>query len=161
LLSRVEDTLANTENLAIVLAVQTSRSLQAVDIVPRDVRERIAGLDATTPAGFRRLLGSLEMYDFLRTRLDRLPQVSKIDQSFIRDLAQDEDAAAIVRAITSLGAARGMTTTAEGVETHDQFVRLRAEGCTEVQGYFFSRPHPASETRRLPLQFHGVEMHAA
>ena len=67
----------------------------------------------------------------------------KIDQSFIRDLAHDKDAAAIVRAIISLGSALGMTTIAEGVETEDQFARLRVEGCTEVQGFLFSKPAPA------------------
>ena len=78
----------------------------------------------------------------------------KIDQSFIRDLAYNDDAAAIVRAVTRLGSALGMATIAEGVETHDQFVRLEAEGCTEVQGYFFSRPAPAAEVPRLLRQFH-------
>jgi EAL domain-containing protein (putative c-di-GMP-specific phosphodiesterase class I) len=67
---------------------------------------------------------------------------------------------AIVRAVTSLGSALGMTTTAEGVETHDQYSRLRTEGCTEVQGYLFSRPAPAAEVPRLLRQFHPDEMHA-
>ena len=84
----------------------------------------------------------------------------KIDQSFIRDLAHDEDAAAIVRAVTRLGAALGMTTIAEGVETHEQFMRLRAEGCTEVQGFFFSEPAPAAKVPRLLRQFHSAQMHA-
>ena len=68
----------------------------------------------------------------------------KIDQSFVRDLS-DKDAAAIVRAVARLGSSLGMATTAEGVETSDQLARLRAEGCTEVQGYLFSRPRPAGE----------------
>jgi diguanylate cyclase (GGDEF)-like protein len=84
----------------------------------------------------------------------------KIDQSFIRDLAHDDDAAAIVRAVTSLGNALGMVTTAEGVETHDQYMRLRAEGCTEVQGFFFSHATPAAEIPELLRQFHREEMHA-
>ena len=84
----------------------------------------------------------------------------KIDQSFIRDLAHDDDAAAIVRAVTSLGSALGMATTAEGVETHDQYMRLRAEGCTEVQGFFFSHATPAAEIPELLRQFHREEAHA-
>jgi EAL domain-containing protein (putative c-di-GMP-specific phosphodiesterase class I) len=84
----------------------------------------------------------------------------KIDQSFIRDLAQNEDAAAIVRAVAGLGTALGMETTAEGVETHDQFVRLEAEGCTEVQGYFFSEATPAAEVPRLLRQFNRDQMPA-
>ncbi len=80
----------------------------------------------------------------------------KIDQSFIRDLAHDENAAAIVRAVTGLGAALGMATTAEGVETHAQYLMLRAEGCTEAQGYFFGRPAPAADVPRLLRQVHAA-----
>jgi diguanylate cyclase (GGDEF)-like protein len=69
----------------------------------------------------------------------------KIDQSFIRDLPHDEDAAAIVRAITALGNALGMGIVAEGVERADQLARLCDEGCNVVQGYCFSVPRPASE----------------
>jgi diguanylate cyclase (GGDEF)-like protein len=64
----------------------------------------------------------------------------KIDQSFIRDLDGSDDSLAIVRAVTGLGAALGMTTTAEGVETREQLDCLRREGCTEAQGYLISRP---------------------
>ncbi len=67
----------------------------------------------------------------------------KIDQSFVRDLATKTDSGAIVRAIAGLGSSLGMRTTAEGVETKAQLARVRAEGCTEVQGYLFSRPVPA------------------
>ena len=73
----------------------------------------------------------------------------KIDQSFVRDLPDSVDAAAIVRAVTSLGSSLGMATTAEGVENIDQLARLRSEGCTEVQGYFFSKPRPAEEVPEL------------
>jgi predicted signal transduction protein with EAL and GGDEF domain len=43
----------------------------------------------------------------------------------------------------------GAYTTAEGVETDDQLTRIQAEGCTEVQGYIFSRPLPAAEIPAL------------
>ena len=69
----------------------------------------------------------------------------KIDQSFVRDLLVDEGSLAIVRAIAGLGVSFGMTTTAEGVETVEQMRRLDLEGCTEVQGYLFSKPVPANE----------------
>ncbi|EYD70909.1 putative bifunctional diguanylate cyclase/phosphodiesterase [Limimaricola hongkongensis] len=62
----------------------------------------------------------------------------KIDRSFIKDVVHHGDAEAIVRAISSMGASLGMVTTAEGVETLDQLEKLRREGCTEVQGYYFS-----------------------
>ena len=69
----------------------------------------------------------------------------KIDQSFVRELSSRADCLAIVQSITSLGNSLGMSTTAEGVETEDQFLQLRAAGCTEVQGYYFGRPKPARE----------------
>lgn len=68
----------------------------------------------------------------------------KIDQSFIRDLSSRADSIHIVRAVRGLCAGLGMLTTAEGVETEDQLEKLRAEGCTEVQGYLFGAPKPPS-----------------
>jgi EAL domain-containing protein (putative c-di-GMP-specific phosphodiesterase class I) len=73
----------------------------------------------------------------------------KIDGSFIKDLQQSGDAVSIVRAIAGLGANLGMTTTAEGVETQAQLEKLRAEGCTEVQGYYFSPSVAADEVQSL------------
>jgi EAL domain-containing protein (putative c-di-GMP-specific phosphodiesterase class I) len=69
----------------------------------------------------------------------------KIGRSFVSDLAENGDCVAIVRAITRLGSSLGIRTTAEGVETEKQLELLRNEGCTEMQGYLFSRPMPASE----------------
>jgi diguanylate cyclase (GGDEF)-like protein len=73
----------------------------------------------------------------------------KIDQSFVRDLTERPDSIAIIRAVAGLGLSFGVTTTAEGVETQEQLDQMRAEGCTEVQGYFYSRPVPASEIAQL------------
>ena len=67
------------------------------------------------------------------------------DGSFIRDLSEQPDSVAIVRAVVGLGSSLGISTTAEGVETEEQLQRLRDEGCTEVQGYLFSKPIPADE----------------
>ena len=60
-----------------------------------------------------------------------------------------EESLAIVRAVSQLGASLGMCTTAEGVETESQLDTVRAEGCTEVQGYFFSAARPAHEIAAL------------
>jgi diguanylate cyclase (GGDEF)-like protein len=73
----------------------------------------------------------------------------KIDQSFIRNLLDDCRSQIIVGAIAGLGLSFGMTTTAEGVETQDQMECLIAKGCSEIQGYFYSRPVPGSEVRSL------------
>ncbi|HKY87134.1 MAG TPA: EAL domain-containing protein, partial [Pseudorhodoplanes sp.] len=77
----------------------------------------------------------------------------KIDQSFVRDLNKNKDAIAIIHAVTGLGKSLGMTTTVEGVETKEQLELVRAEGCTEVQGYLFSKPRPASEVPHLLARF--------
>ena len=69
----------------------------------------------------------------------------KIDQSFVRDLASNRDAQAIVRSIVSLGKGLGVTITAEGVETEAELSCLRAEGCHEGQGFLFSRARPHIE----------------
>ena len=73
----------------------------------------------------------------------------KIDRSFISGGKANGDSMAIVRAIANLGASFGMTTVAEGVETPEQMNRIRHEGCTDVQGYFISRPISALDIRRL------------
>jgi diguanylate cyclase (GGDEF)-like protein len=73
----------------------------------------------------------------------------KIDRSFIQGMAQDESSSAIVRAVVGLSSRLGMTTTAEGVETAEQLDEVRAEGCTEVQGFYFSAAKPASELSGL------------
>ena len=73
----------------------------------------------------------------------------KIDRSFVREVTASANGAAIVRAIASLGASLGMETTAEGVETEEQLDLIRAEGCTEVQGFYFSPARPVSELADL------------
>jgi EAL domain-containing protein (putative c-di-GMP-specific phosphodiesterase class I) len=76
----------------------------------------------------------------------------KIDRSFVSDLsAANVDALAVVRSIAQLGVSLGMSTTAEGVETEEQMDQVRAEGCTEMQGFLFSRAVPAEEIARLLL----------
>ncbi|MBR0826046.1 EAL domain-containing protein [Bradyrhizobium manausense] len=73
----------------------------------------------------------------------------KIDRSFVQELSTREDSMAIVRAVTGLGRSLGIATTAEGVENDAQLELLRREGCTQVQGYLFSQPRPASEVTNM------------
>lgn len=69
----------------------------------------------------------------------------KIDRSFVSQLTQRLDSAAIVAAITGLARSLDVLTTAEGVETEEQLRTLRAAGCTQAQGFLFGRPRPARE----------------
>jgi diguanylate cyclase (GGDEF)-like protein len=73
----------------------------------------------------------------------------KIDRSFIKDLPNDKNAMAIVRAIVGLSVTFGMSVTAEGVETDEQAVQLALEECDQLQGFLFSKPIPAAGVHDL------------
>jgi len=77
--------------------------------------------------------------------LDKL----KIDQSFIRDLPDDEEDIAITKAIIALGKSLNLKLIAEGVETQEQKNFLLQNGCHYVQGYYYSKPIPANEMTKL------------
>jgi diguanylate cyclase (GGDEF)-like protein len=68
----------------------------------------------------------------------------KVDRSFVRDVVSNPEDAAITQSIIALGKSLKLNITAEGVETQEQFEYLRAQGCDEIQGYYFSRPVPAA-----------------
>jgi EAL domain-containing protein (putative c-di-GMP-specific phosphodiesterase class I) len=72
----------------------------------------------------------------------------KIDRSFIRDIASDQDDAAIVKATIGLAHNLRLKVIAEGVETEDQLLYLRSLGCDEYQGYYKSKAISASEFER-------------
>jgi EAL domain-containing protein (putative c-di-GMP-specific phosphodiesterase class I) len=81
----------------------------------------------------------------------------KIDRSFVKDITENTGSLNIVRAVAALAKGMGMTATAEGVETSEQLDRITSEGCTEMQGFLFSRPVPASEIERLFLSRHEAQ----
>ena len=64
----------------------------------------------------------------------------KIDGSFVREAAHNRETVAIIQSIVSLAKSFRMTITAEGVETADDFNRMRELGCHQIQGYLFGRP---------------------
>ena len=71
--------------------------------------------------------------------------VLKIDQSFVRELLEDDAALAIIQSIIALAGALGLRTVAEGVETLEQQALLQDHGCSTLQGYLISRPLPEAE----------------
>ena len=77
--------------------------------------------------------------------LDKL----KIDQSFVRDIPEDEDDVAITKAIIALAKSLNLKLIAEGVETQEQRDFLVENGCSSIQGYFYYRPMPAEEITKI------------
>ena len=69
----------------------------------------------------------------------------KIDRSFVRDITDDRDDAAICASVIQLGQSLDMDVIAEGVETEAQLDKLRELGCTQMQGFHFARPMPAED----------------
>lgn len=75
----------------------------------------------------------------------------KIDRSFIKDIGENSGSLNIVRAVAAMANGLGMVTTAEGVETEEQRHSVESEGCTEMQGFLFSKALPAHEIAQLLL----------
>ena len=98
-------------------------------------------------------LSYLQSFPFDRSRSDR---------SFVKDIADNPGSLNIVRAVAALAKGLGMSTTAEGVETAEQLDSIRSEGCSEMQGFLFSRPVPAHEIEQhfLGDRDHGITIAA-
>jgi len=82
--------------------------------------------------------------------IEQIPaDILKIDMSFIHKMIESEKTLNIVKTIINLAKSIEMKTIAEGVETKDQYEILRNLGCDFVQGYYFSKPLPFSEIKKL------------
>jgi diguanylate cyclase (GGDEF)-like protein/PAS domain S-box-containing protein len=73
----------------------------------------------------------------------------KIDRSFVKDITASTGSLQIVRAVSAMAKGLGMQSTAEGVETQEQLDTVTSEGCTEMQGFLFSKPLPAHQVDHL------------
>ena len=76
----------------------------------------------------------------------------KIDQSFVRDLPDDEEDAGIAKAIIALSESLNLKVIAEGVETEKQRDFLVEMGCENIQGYLYSKPVEAKEIELILTQ---------
>lgn len=80
----------------------------------------------------------------------------KVDRSFVQGAARNApESLAIIRAVVALADSLGMVTTAEGVETEEEYKMICQLGCRKIQGYLFGRPMPAIDARRLLDSKHG------
>lgn len=111
----------------------------------RDLPTSVAILERLTERGISIAIddfgtGHSSLYYLKNFPIDTI----KIDRSFVRDVPGDEGDATIVSTIVTMGRNLSLNVVAEGVETDDQLDFLRAHGCREVQGYYYSKPLPAN-----------------
>ena len=78
----------------------------------------------------------------------------KIDQSFVRDMLNNQDAASIVRTIVQMAESLRLNVIAEGVEQPEQVEWLRHSGCSEAQGFWFARPMAAADFEAFVAHAH-------
>jgi diguanylate cyclase (GGDEF)-like protein/PAS domain S-box-containing protein len=110
-------------------------------LVMRDVERAIVIMKDLQTAGIAFAIDDFGTGYSSLSALKNLPVSRlKIDQSFVRNLAQDEDDRTIAAAVISLGQKLNLKVIAEGVETGEQLAFLRENQCDEIQGYLFSRP---------------------
>jgi diguanylate cyclase (GGDEF)-like protein len=113
-----------------------------------EVAQRV--IDQLRQAGIRIALddfgtGYATLGQLQKLHLDKI----KIDRSFIDRVCKNNESMVIVRAVLGLASGLGLTTTAEGIEDAEQLACLKANGCTEGQGYLFGKAVPAQNT--LPM----------
>lgn len=115
-----------------------------------NIEDTIATMSTLKETG---VMFSLDDFGTGYSSLQYLKQLSidqlKIDQSFVRDLASDSSDRAIVRTIIAMAQGLNLDVIAEGVETEDQRQFLQNAGCTQYQGYLFSKPVPIEQFEAL------------
>jgi predicted signal transduction protein with EAL and GGDEF domain len=114
--------------------------------VMQDIEKALTALRTLKDLGVRLALDDFGTGYSSLAYLTQLPLDSlKIDRSFIQEMQINPQQLMVVRGIVALGSALGLTTIAEGVENREELVALQKMGCLLVQGYYFTRPLPATD----------------
>ncbi|MBU1229960.1 MAG: EAL domain-containing protein [Proteobacteria bacterium] len=141
LMGRIRDILEETGLPPSALEFEITEST-----LMNNLPETMATLDALSRLGAAIVLDDFGKEYSSLGYIKKMPiQAIKIDRSFISDLPDDEDDAAIVQTILTMARNLELRVVAEGVETSGQLWFLTNLGCQEFQGYYFSRPLPAAE----------------
>ena len=143
---QVADVLARTGLRPACLELEVTEGLLMED------SEQVQGtLQAIKALGVRIVLDDFGIGYSSLSYLCRFPfDKVKIDRSFIRDMGEQAQARAVVKAVVALADSLNLQVTAEGVETDAQLVMLAAIGCNQVQGFFLGRP--VTQVRRSSLE---------
>ena len=125
------------------------------NLLLQDTGEVMGTLAALRELGVRLVLddfgtGYASLSQLSRFKFDKI----KIDRSFVSPDGASAQNSVIVRSVAALGSGLGIPITAEGVETATQLDQIKADGCTCVQGYYFSRPVPADDIGPLLARLH-------
>jgi diguanylate cyclase (GGDEF)-like protein len=118
--------------------------------IVQDVKKTLSALREFKALGVRIAIDDFGTGFSSLTHLKRFPiDELKIDQSFVRDITNDPDDAAIAQAVIALARSMNLTVIAEGVETDAQIAFLRENHCDHMQGFYFGQPCTADEMARL------------
>ncbi len=149
LLERIDAVLANTGFPAEQLELEITES-----VLMADAEQAVDILHALKQRGIRIAIDDFGTGYSSLAYLKAFPAHKlKIDRSFVRNVNEDANDAAIVCAIISLARSLGLTTLAEGVENEAQRTLLEEHGCHEQQGYLWGKPLSASATEALLRSF--------
>jgi diguanylate cyclase (GGDEF)-like protein/PAS domain S-box-containing protein len=136
LIDNIIDVLDKTGMSPELLELEITESL-----LVRDVDDVVRRLRAIKDLGVRLAIDDFGTGYSSLAQVKRFPIDSlKIDRSFIRDIAENQDDKAISQTIVALGHTLGAIVVAEGVETEEQYEYLKSIGCDELQGFYFSKP---------------------
>jgi EAL domain-containing protein (putative c-di-GMP-specific phosphodiesterase class I) len=125
-------------------------------VLVRDLDSVVAELEGLRARGVRIAIDDFGTGFSGLSYLRHLPaDILKIDRSFVQDLERGRSARTLITSIVELARTLGLEVVAEGVETEEQHLALRALDCGSAQGYLFARPEPAEQAARR-LQGHDV-----